>query len=176
MESTLLSAGILCLIAAVVGGGLAFSGATVPVINSPGRQAMLASLGVVFIALAFHQSLATLLLPSPVTGPGGNVQSEEHPTSGFGFIYLGMRDGDKWANNKYAYGPVVSVDTVPHYGDEVKIVQPVHLRQAVPSATDPLVMSNDLGILERGTKVRIKTVTKVTPGEFYWAGVDVLGK
>jgi hypothetical protein len=54
MSATLLSAGIACIIAAVIGGGLKAFGIEIPVFPSLQRQVMLAILGVILVVASFH--------------------------------------------------------------------------------------------------------------------------
>ena len=53
MSTTLLSAGLACGIAAIIGGGLRAFGIEFPVLQSVMRQIMLGSLGLILIALSF---------------------------------------------------------------------------------------------------------------------------
>jgi hypothetical protein len=52
METTFLTVGIACLIAAVAGGGLRAFGLEIPVLNSVPRQLLLGILGVAFVAFS----------------------------------------------------------------------------------------------------------------------------
>jgi hypothetical protein len=49
VSNSLLIAGIVCMVAAIVGGGVKMLGAEVPVLNSFPRQIMLFVLGLVFL-------------------------------------------------------------------------------------------------------------------------------
>ncbi len=51
MEQTLLTAGIGCIVAAIVGGGLEAFGLKIPLLNTTSRKVLLACLGVVLMAL-----------------------------------------------------------------------------------------------------------------------------
>jgi len=53
MQTTFLSAGIACAIAAIIGGGLKAFGIDIPVLRSTKRQLALGVLGTVFICVAF---------------------------------------------------------------------------------------------------------------------------
>ncbi|MGA9567024.1 MAG: hypothetical protein WBS19_15995 [Candidatus Korobacteraceae bacterium] len=53
MQKTLLSAGVVCLMGAVLGGGLKALGFELPLLSSVGRQVLLGGLGVVLLVLAF---------------------------------------------------------------------------------------------------------------------------
>ena len=53
MQTTMLTAGVVCVIGAIVGGGLSGFGITIPVLNSLRRQAMLGVFGIALIALSF---------------------------------------------------------------------------------------------------------------------------
>lgn len=56
METALLSAGIACLIAAIVGGGLKAFGIEIPLLQSLTRQLLLGTLGVLLLVLSFTTS------------------------------------------------------------------------------------------------------------------------
>ena len=58
MKNTLLILGIVCIIAAIVGGGLSAFGIVIPLLNSIRRQLLLATFGLVLLAVA-------LFFPSP---------------------------------------------------------------------------------------------------------------
>ena len=64
METVLLPAGVACMIAAVVGGGLTFLGITIPVISTLPRQVVLFLLGALFVFAS-----VALKGPSPRTTP-----------------------------------------------------------------------------------------------------------
>jgi hypothetical protein len=52
MQTTFLTVGIVCLIAAIVGGGLKAFGLDMPVVNSVPRQVVLGVLGAAFVAIS----------------------------------------------------------------------------------------------------------------------------
>lgn len=52
METTLLTVGLVCVVAAIVGGGLRAFNMELPGIASVGRQALLGSFGILLIVLA----------------------------------------------------------------------------------------------------------------------------
>src|SRR5438876_7844746 len=52
MENSLLGAGVVCIIAAIVGGGLKAFGMELPLVNSNRRQLLLALLGIVLVGIA----------------------------------------------------------------------------------------------------------------------------
>src|SRR5689334_19310994 len=54
MNTTLLSAGIVCVIAAIVGGGLKAFNIEIPALNSLRRQLMLGLLGLVLLVMAWR--------------------------------------------------------------------------------------------------------------------------
>jgi hypothetical protein len=54
MNTTLLSAGIVCVIAAIVGGGLKAFNIEIPALNSLRRQLMLGLLGLVLLVIAWR--------------------------------------------------------------------------------------------------------------------------
>jgi hypothetical protein len=53
MSTTLLTAGLACVIAAIVGGGLKAFGLELPTLGSTGRQALLATFGIILIVGAY---------------------------------------------------------------------------------------------------------------------------
>ena len=57
MNESLLVAGIVCIVAAIVGGGVKLLGAEVPVLNSFARQALLFTVGLGFLAASYLTSL-----------------------------------------------------------------------------------------------------------------------
>lgn len=146
------------------------------------------------VTFAWPENLARLLgverstvaailspLPDPHSVPGRpQVVPASPPTrmpqlqAKFGYIYLGRREDDRWVDDQFAYGRILDSDDIPVNGDIRTIVQGVHLRKAVPDETTPLVMAADLGAIPPGTEVRIKTVTRLDPGGYYWASVDIL--
>ena len=65
MDNPFVIAGLACLIAAIVGGGLRFLGVEVPLLKSRTRQTVLGIVGV--LSLAF--GLGVLRLPKPVDPP-----------------------------------------------------------------------------------------------------------
>ena len=69
METTLATLGAIALLAAIVGGGFSAAGATVPVINSLGRQFLLgtAGLGLLFVAFTLSEGFSN--------GPGSDPVS-----------------------------------------------------------------------------------------------------
>jgi hypothetical protein len=78
MQETLLIAGLACLIAAIVGGGLKAFGIEIPILNSHIRQAALGLLGLILIvAAALPSPTAAPAVPSPAQGQtplvGGKV-------------------------------------------------------------------------------------------------------
>lgn len=87
MESVLVTAGILALVGAAVGGGLELAGNKLPVIGSTGRQIVLAALGAVFLALGLgiiavggdnggNGSTGTTAGPGTTGGPGTTSGTE----------------------------------------------------------------------------------------------------
>jgi hypothetical protein len=70
MQQTLLIAGLACLIAAIVGGGLKAFGIEIPVLSSRFRQAVLGLLGLILIVVASLPGPT----PSPTETPPANGQ------------------------------------------------------------------------------------------------------
>jgi len=83
MNTTLLVIGLICLIAAVVGGGLEMAGAKVPVLDSPARQVALGVVGFIGIVLAFVASRSSAnSVPGNATPPAPTViASSAMPTT-----------------------------------------------------------------------------------------------
>jgi hypothetical protein len=80
LVETLLGAGLACVIAAIVGGGLSAFGIVVPVFGSVPRQALLASLGVVLVLGGLRSDLwrpEPIPAPSPAPEP---TQPKPSPT------------------------------------------------------------------------------------------------
>jgi hypothetical protein len=87
VSNNLLIAGIVCMVAAIVGGGVKMLGAEVPVLNSFPRQIMLFVLGVVFLLVSFGIGAApavnNAVAPSP-TLPNAPAGSDLPSGSGAG--------------------------------------------------------------------------------------------
>jgi hypothetical protein len=54
MSTTLLTTGLVCVIAAIVGGGLKAFGLELPILRSGGRQGLLATLGIILMVGAYY--------------------------------------------------------------------------------------------------------------------------
>ena len=91
-----------------------------------------------------------------------------------GYIYLGQRDGNRWAMNRYAGGAIIDTDRVPKPGETHIVRQDVNLRTRLPSDEAPLVMSGSMGAVYAGTPILIHTVSRIGREGFYWAAVQVL--
>lgn len=101
METILLSAGIACLIAAIVGGGLKAFGIEIPLLQSLTRQIILGVLGVVLVVVSFATSsppippdTKTSPTPSPtrVASPG---PTRVVPTRGGGQLHLSVNNNPR---------------------------------------------------------------------------------
>jgi hypothetical protein len=68
-SESLLVAGIVCIVAAVVGGGVKLLGAEMPVLGSFPRQALLFLVGVAFLVASFVVNLPKPETPAPVPAP-----------------------------------------------------------------------------------------------------------
>ncbi|MDO6415402.1 hypothetical protein Q4F19_13495 [Sphingomonas sp. BIUV-7] len=119
-------------------------------------------------------------LPAPSPKPKHEVQYHILPVprvreGSAGYIYLGQRDGNTWAVNRYAQaGAIIDTDKVPKPGEEYRVRQDVNVRTRLPDEDAPLVMSSSLGAAYRGDTVRVGTVSKIGKERFYWAAVKVL--
>jgi hypothetical protein len=71
MNTTLVVLGVLCVIAAIVGGGLKAAGTEFPPLASPRRQLLLALVGVLVIAGAYLTRS-----DAPPDPGGGNILTE----------------------------------------------------------------------------------------------------
>ena len=70
MNESLLVAGIVCIVASIVGGGVKLLGAEVPVLNSFARQALLFTVGLAFLGGAYVSGRSSAPASSPGTlGP-----------------------------------------------------------------------------------------------------------
>lgn len=78
MATLWITAGIACLIAAVVGGGLSAGGMSIPVIDSPRRQLALGGLGIVFAIIGFA------VMDSPGSADAGAPEIEATAASDAG--------------------------------------------------------------------------------------------
>jgi hypothetical protein len=58
LATTLLTVGIVCVVAAVVGGGVSLLGATMPLINSVARQVVVGLFGLVVFGLGYYMRSA----------------------------------------------------------------------------------------------------------------------
>ncbi len=63
MENTLLTVGIVCILAAIVGGGLKAFGVEIPVLSTLVRQLVLGAFGIVLLIVAFQ------IRPKPAPAP-----------------------------------------------------------------------------------------------------------
>lgn len=77
MHQTILVAGIACLIAAIVGGGLKAFQIEIPVVNSPVRQTILGGVGLAMIGVG-------LLQPFSVRSGAGSTSEDSPPVSSGG--------------------------------------------------------------------------------------------
>jgi hypothetical protein len=94
---TLILLGIVCVIGAIVGGGLKAAGAEIPVITSGHRQVLLGAAGVVLVvvALVTHSHM-----PVPITPEPTSSSQNQSPT-----VKL-VRDGLTLATVVLRYSPV----------------------------------------------------------------------
>jgi hypothetical protein len=114
VETTLLSAGIACLVAGVVGGGLKAFGIEIPVLESVPRQLAVAGLGVMLIVAA--AVVPTDQTRKPVPPGAGRVTAPQAPNRlqvrydmvGAPFIVLGKDPDEMFAPSK-AYWVLIDV-------------------------------------------------------------------
>lgn len=74
METTLLTTGVACLIAAIIGGGLKAFGIEIPLLKSISRQVALGVFGAILLALSFlgtpgRSNIVNTIKPSSITQP-----------------------------------------------------------------------------------------------------------
>jgi hypothetical protein len=82
MNNTLLTAGLVCTIAAIIGGGLKAFGIEIPVLQSTARQCLLGGLGLILIFITFREQLPSL--PDTPSTPVSTISGElNHPSSEF---------------------------------------------------------------------------------------------
>jgi len=80
MADSLLIAGIVCIVASIVGGGVKMLGAEMPVLSSFPRQALLFAVGVVFLAASFATS-GTKPTPTPTPTPTSSASANVGTTN-----------------------------------------------------------------------------------------------
>ncbi|HLY89783.1 MAG TPA: hypothetical protein VKQ27_12450 [Acetobacteraceae bacterium] len=82
MSESLLVAGVVCIVAAIVGGGIKLLGAEVPVLNSFPRQALLFVVGAGFLLASFRVGANRSPTPSPPSPAQAAAQAPaQTPTS-----------------------------------------------------------------------------------------------
>ena len=189
METVLITAGVVCLVAAITAGGLKLAGNEVPKLESTWRQVAIGLLGASLLALGLWVADRTAATAKAGVQPasarttvaaesGPEPDAEPGPLAGLladrGYIYLGMRGPSGWVANRFAPGPIVDAGGVPTPGQVVRIVRPVHLRQRLPMDDFPTRMASgdDLGVLKPGTVLEIGRVS-VVGGRFHWASVRI---
>jgi hypothetical protein len=104
MNESLLVAGIVCIVAAIVGGGVKLLGAEVPVLNSFARQALLFTVGLAFLAASYLTSL-------PKISSGAKPKAACSATTGLACLPLSSRPvvfADAEAANLAAYDNIRS--------------------------------------------------------------------
>ncbi len=75
MSESLLVAGVVCIVAAIVGGGIKLLGAEVPVLNSFVRQALLFAVGAGFLLASFQVGASKSTAPSPPAPAQASAQA-----------------------------------------------------------------------------------------------------
>jgi len=78
MDATILTVGLLCLVTAIVGGGVTLLGNQLPVLKSAWQQVLLGVFGVLMIGFALRSELN--ILPAP-TDKGAQVSTPAQSTS-----------------------------------------------------------------------------------------------
>jgi len=83
METTLLTTGIACLIAAIIGGGLKAFGIEIPLLKSISRQVALGAFGAILLALSFLETPAKLYRSQPANTiePSSTTQPPPGPVA-----------------------------------------------------------------------------------------------
>jgi hypothetical protein len=102
MQTTFLTVGIACLIAAIAGGGLKAFGLEIPVLNSVPRQLVLGVLGAAFVAV----SIWLIPIPPPKIGIALPKEGEKVDHK---IIVHGTISGRLPARLKYLWGAVTPV-------------------------------------------------------------------
>jgi hypothetical protein len=87
VKSTLLNAGIACIVAAIAGGGFEAFGIKIPLLTSLKRQGLLATFGCVLVILAFaaRNPLTTPTAQSRTSATPSETDSPGAPPSGYRF-------------------------------------------------------------------------------------------
>jgi hypothetical protein len=80
MQTTFLTVGIACIIAAIVGGGLKLFDIQIPVLNSVPRQLVLGALGAAFIAVSIWLIPVTIAIALPKDGEKVDYRTIVHGT------------------------------------------------------------------------------------------------
>ena len=81
MHTTLLTTGLVCMIAAIIGGGLKAFGIEVPAFQSTRRQVVLGLFGLVLFSVGFSPSPPTPPTPQPVTQGGAPMPAAPQAAS-----------------------------------------------------------------------------------------------
>jgi hypothetical protein len=103
VENTLLGAGVACIIAAIVGGGLKAFGMEIPLVNSSRRQLLLGFFGVVLVVISLSP-IADQSVTDVDGSPGAKsgVQSRVLPHLSYGTWTLRNAiddEGKNWSNS-----------------------------------------------------------------------------
>jgi hypothetical protein len=123
METTLLTTGIVCIIAAIVGGGLKAFAIEIPVLDSGRRQAMLGAFGVLLLAAGpvwngFSQDPGGQVLssrePARSMEPCSRAWFSAQPPSRVVTMESGAADIDLLTTDQWKDDPIVVVVTEDH--------------------------------------------------------------
>jgi hypothetical protein len=80
MNNVLAGAGILCIISAIIGGGVRMFGGEIPVLQSVKRQTILGSVGLILLLLSFAPFVVSGLHNAPQNGHD-NAGNQQQPSS-----------------------------------------------------------------------------------------------
>jgi hypothetical protein len=111
-SESLLVAGIVCIVAAVVGGGVKLLGAEMPVLGSFPRQALLFLVGVAFLGASFAVNLPRPVAGAPAGAPPATPNSTRSTALGTGC------------------GPATALDCLPTSSAPVSFLNPAAAKAA----------------------------------------------
>lgn len=92
-----------------------------------------------------------------------------------GYIFLGVRNAEGWAPTGAGPAGAVTGRNVPAPGDIVKTLAPTPLLAKIRYSHEPPPPGEASRLIPAGTRLRVESVSRIEPGGYYWAKVDVLG-